>query len=381
MRIVIIGGGIGGLAAALALRREGFEPAVYERAPALLEVGAAIAVWPNAFRVLERLGLGESLLARAGRIRSVRWLGREGREFKHFAFPETGAPAVALHRADLQGALLRSLPPESVHLGKTFAGFDEADGELRARFEDGTEVACDVLVGADGLHSRVRAQLLGDGEPVYRGYTVWRGVARLEHAALARWTASEIYGRGQRFGVGPVGLGRTGWWATANEPEAATESASEHAPKLLRLFEGWCAPVRELVEATPSETILRNAAHDRPAAARWGDGTVTMLGDAAHPMTPNLGQGGCVAVEDGAVLARCLAKYDDAHVALRVYESRRSIRAARVASYSRLYGSFGQWHSGAATRLRASLLSSVPGSVGRRLLSLVFDYDAYRVAV
>lgn len=381
MRIVIVGGGIGGLAAALALRREGFEPAVYERAPALLEVGAAIAVWPNAFGVLERLGLSETVLARAGRIRSVRWLGREGRLYNHFTFPETGAPAVALHRADLQGALLHELPPESVHLGKTFAGFDTHGEEARARFEDGTEVACDVLVGADGLHSRVRAQLLEDGEPVYRGYTVWRGVARLEHAALLAGTASEIYGEGQRFGVGPVGLGRTGWWATANEPLAVTESAKEHAPKLLSLFEGWCAPVRELIEATPSETILRNAAYDRTAAASWSRGAVTMLGDAAHPMTPNLGQGGCVAVEDAAVLARCLGKYGNVRQALRTYESHRRTRAARITSYSRRYGAFGQWQSSAATRLRARLLSSVPEALGRRLLSLVFDYDAYAVEV
>jgi 2-polyprenyl-6-methoxyphenol hydroxylase-like FAD-dependent oxidoreductase len=381
MRIVIIGGGIGGLAAAAALRREGFEPAVYERAPALLEVGAAIAVWPNAFRVLVRLGLGEALLARAGRMRSVRWLGRDGREYNRFTFPETGSPAVALHRAELQGALLRSLPPGSVHLGMTFAGYEEAGEDLRARFDDGTEVACDLLVGADGLHSRVRARLLDDGEPVYRGYTVWRGVARLEHAALLKGTASEVYGEGQRFGIGPVGLGRTGWWATANEPLQTAESAEEHAPKLLSLFGGWCAPVRELIEATPSETILRNAAHDRPPAARWGEGRVTMLGDAAHPMTPNLGQGGCVAVEDAAVLARCLAKYKDAEQALRVYESRRRARAARVVGFSRRYGAFGQWQSRAATALRAGLLSSVPDSVGRKLLSLVFDYDAYAVGV
>jgi len=378
MRIVIIGGGIGGLAAALALRREGFEPAVYERAPALLEVGAAIAVWPNAFRVLERLGLGETVLARAGRIRSVRWLSREGRPYNHFTFPETGAPAVALHRADLQGALLRSLPAESVHLGKTFAGFDEEGKEVRARFDDGTEVACDVLVGADGLHSRVRAQLLEDGGPVYRGYTVWRGVARLENAALREGTASEIYGGGRRFGIGPVGLGRTGWWATANETLTTEEAASEHAPKLSGLFGGWCAPVCELIEATPSETILRNAAYDRPAAARWGEGRLTMLGDAAHPMTPNFGQGGCVAVEDAAVLARCLARYKDTEQALRIYESRRRARAERIVRHSRLYGAFGQLEGRAATALRARLLSSVPEAVGRRLLSLVFDYDAYQ---
>jgi 2-polyprenyl-6-methoxyphenol hydroxylase-like FAD-dependent oxidoreductase len=314
-------------------------------------------------------------------MRSVRWLGREGHLYNHFTFPATGAPAVALHRADLQGALVHTLPPESVHLGKTLVGYVEEDELVRARFEDGTEVACDILVGADGLHSRVRAQLLEDGEPVYRGYTVWRGVARLEHEALAAGTASEIYGEGQRFGVGPVGLGRTGWWATANEPLAVAESASEHAPKLLSLFEGWCAPVRELIAATPSETILRNAAYDRPAAARWARGVVTLLGDAVHPMTPNFGQGGCIAIEDAAVLARCLKKYKDPHIALRVYESRRSARAARVASYSRRYGVFGQWQSSAAARLRARLLSSVPESVGRRLLSRVFDYDAYGVEV
>ena len=381
MRIVIVGGGIGGLAAALAMRREGLAPEVYERAPALLEVGAAIAVWPNAFTVLERLGLADTVLARAGRIEHARWLARDGRLYNHFDFPSTARPAVALHRADLQGALLHALPPESVHLGKSFVEFDARGEEVSARFDDGADVACDVLIGADGLHSRVRAQLLGDGEPVYRGYNVWRGVARLEHASLEAHTASEVYGEGRRFGIGPVGLGRTGWWATANEPEASTESAYEHGPKLSRMFEGWLAPVRELIEATPSETILRNAAYDRPASARWSVGRVTLLGDAIHPMTPNLGQGGCVAIEDAAVLARCLSKYADARAALRAYESRRRTRAARIASYSRRYGVFGQWHSRAATRMRARLLSYVPQSFGRRLLSLVFDYDAYEVEI
>ncbi|MCA1618066.1 MAG: FAD-dependent monooxygenase [Acidobacteria bacterium] len=381
MRIVIVGGGIGGLAAALALRREGFEPSVYEQAPELLEVGAGIAVWPNAFRVLERLGLGGEVLARAGHIRRASWLGHDGTTYKHFAFPETGAPAVALRRADLQATLCGALPASSLRLGKTFEGFAEQGGEVVARFGGGTEVACDVLVGADGLHSRVRAQVLGAGGPVYRGYSVWRGVARLREATLPPSTALEVYGEGRRFGVGPLGLGRTGWWATANEPEGTPESPAEHAPKLSRLFGGWCSPVTELVGATPSESILRNAAYDRPRAARWGRGAVTLLGDAVHPMTPNLGQGGCMAVEDAAVLARCLAKYEGPGRALRAYESRRRARADAVARYSRLYGAVGQWEGGAATRLRARLLASVPEAVGRKLLRMVFDYDAYAVEV
>jgi 2-polyprenyl-6-methoxyphenol hydroxylase-like FAD-dependent oxidoreductase len=380
-RILIVGGGIGGLSAALALVREGFEPRVFEQAPALLEVGAAIAVWPNAMRVLRRLGVGDAVTQRGGLLKHARWLDRSGKVYKHLPFPDEDVPGVALHRADLQGALLRALPSDSVHLGKTFERFTEERGEVRARFAGGEEVACDVLVAADGLHSRARAQIVGDGAPVYRGYTVWRGIARLEHAALAPDTASEVYGSGRRFGIGPVGLGRTGWWATANEPEAVTERPSEHQKKLLKLFGGWCAPVVELVEATPSETILRNATYDRPPAARWGAGRVTLLGDAAHPLTPNFGQGGCMAIEDAAVLARCLSKYADAAHALRAYEAHRRTRTSRVARYSLRYGAVGQWQSPSAVALRARLLSSVPESLGRRLLRLIFDYDAGAVEI
>ncbi|HWW76199.1 MAG TPA: FAD-dependent monooxygenase [Pyrinomonadaceae bacterium] len=382
MRIVIVGGGIGGLTLALALGREGFEPEVYEQAPELLEVGAGIAVWPNAFKVLERLGLGEPVLARAGRIEEARWLGSEGRLYNTFRFPPTGAPAAALRRADLQSALVGALPEGRLRLGKTFLKYEEEGGGVRAFFDGGSEVVCDLLVGADGLHSRVRARLHGgEGPPVYRGYNVWRGVARLEHASLLEGTALEVYGRGRRFGVGPLGLGRTGWWATANEPEGTPESPAEHAQKLSRLFDGWPPPVPELIAATPSEHILRNAAYDRTAAGAWARGRAALLGDAVHPMTPNLGQGGCQAIEDAAVLARCLAKYADAARSLPAYETLRCRRAERVARYSRLYGAVGQLESRAASALRARLLSSVPEAFGRRLLSLVFDYDAYAVEV
>jgi 2-polyprenyl-6-methoxyphenol hydroxylase-like FAD-dependent oxidoreductase len=380
-RILIVGGGIGGLCAALALRREGFEPEVFEQAPALLEVGAAIAVWPNAMRVLKKLGVGDAVRARGGLLEDARWLDRSGELFKQFELPGGDVTGVALHRADLQGALLRALPPESVRLGKTFESFEPAGDEVRVRFAGGEVVACDVLIGADGLHSRVRAQLLGDGEPVYRGYTVWRGIARLEHPALAPRTASEIYGRGKRFGIGSVGMGRTGWWATASEPESAAELPSEHQKKLLALFGGWQSPVTELIEATPSETILRNSTYDRPRAARWGEGRATLLGDAAHPMTPNFGQGGCMAIEDAAVLARSLAKYVDVGDALRAYESHRRARASRVVGYSLRYGAIGQWQGAAAVRLRAALLSNIPESLLRKLLGLIFDYDAYEVEI
>jgi 2-polyprenyl-6-methoxyphenol hydroxylase-like FAD-dependent oxidoreductase len=277
VRIAIIGGGIGGLSAALALRRCGFAPEVFEQADELLEVGAAIAVWPNAMRVLARLGVGEAVAGRAGTLRRALWLRHDGRLLKGFELPAGDAPAVALHRADLQAALRCAAPPSSLHLGKRLLRYEREGDGVRAEFADGTTTACEVLVGADGVHSRVRAQLLGDGPPVYRGYTVWRGITRLEHPALRPQTAMEFYGRGRRFGVGPVGLGRTGWWATLNEPEGAAEPPSERGRKLSEAFAGWGAPVCELVAATRPESILRNATYDRAPAPRWGEGRDEVL--------------------------------------------------------------------------------------------------------
>jgi len=380
-RILIGGGGIGGLCAALALRQVGFAPEVCEQAPELLEVGAAIAVWPNALRVLRRLGVADQVLHRAGVIEQVRWLNRDGCSIKHVSFPITGAPAVALHRADLQSALLDALPASSTHLGRVCASYQQIGDEIHVRFADGTTQTCDLLIGADGLHSRLRAQMLADGPPHHRGYTVWRGVTNCAPQALPPNTAIELYGRGQRFGIGPVGLGRTGWWATVNERADVVELPGERQRKLLTLFAGWYAPVLELIAATPAKTILHTAVYDRLPTRTWGTGRVTLLGDAIHPMTPNLGQGGCMAIEDAAVLARCLLKYGVATQTLRTYERLRHARTALITNYSRRYGRIGQWQTASSTRLRSLLLSLMPQALLQHALRLIFDYDAYAVDI
>ena len=243
MRIAIIGGGIGGLTDALALRRAGFEPEVFEQAPALLEVGAAIAVWPNAMRVLARLGVAGAVIERAGQLEEARWLNRDGKLFNRIALPVRDAPAVALHRADLQGALLRALPPGSVHLGRRFGGFEQGPDGVRALFADGAPVSCEALICADGLHSRAREQLLGDGPPVYRGYATWRGVAAVEHAALAPHAATEVYGRGSRSGSG-----RSAWGARAGGRHLTSR---QRPRKRLMSTARNCWSVRRLVRARP----------------------------------------------------------------------------------------------------------------------------------
>jgi 2-polyprenyl-6-methoxyphenol hydroxylase-like FAD-dependent oxidoreductase len=368
VHIAIIGGGIGGLTAALALQQYGFQCEVFEQAPALLDVGAAIAIWPNAMRVLERLRIAEQILEKAGVIEEIRWLDQDGILINHVSI----APAVALHRADLQKTLLHALPQASIHLGNTFVNQTQRSEKMIATFANGHSVEADFLIGADGIHSRVRSQFLNDGDPIYRGYTVWRGISPTIPRAISPATAIELHGSGKRFGIGPVGLGRLGWWASAN---------AANIDDLLRLFEGWYRPVLQLIEATPSSSILKTGAFDRPSSKTWGRGRMTLLGDAIHPTTPNLGQGGCLAMEDAMVLARCFERYGTAEEALRSYERCRYKRTTALSRYSRYYGSVGQWENVLARGLRKTAFSLVPGALARRVMQIVFDYDATRVEI
>jgi len=239
-------------------------------------------------------------------------------------------------------------------------------------FANGRSVESDFLIGADGVHSRVRAQFLNDGEPLNRGYTIWRGTSPITPAAIPPRIGMELYGRGKRFGIGPVGLGRTGWWAAAN---------ADDADKLLDLFEGWYAPVMELIEATPPRTILKTGATDREPNKRWGTGRMTLLGDAIHPTTPNLGQGGCQAMEDALILARCFEKHGTTEEALRNYEHLRHFRTATLTRISRYYGRVGQLENIWARALRRMPLSLAPELLAQRLMQIVFDYDATKIRV
>jgi len=349
-KVVVAGGGIGGLTAAIALRRAGFEVSVFERAAELGEVGAGLLPASNAQKALKKLGLAEAVSslgtpASAAEIRS--WRGEVLVSIPAAELEKKiGAPSAAVHRADLQALLAREVGEGTLRLGTEVVAFEQDENGVRVLLADGSRESADILVGADGLRSRIRAGLFGPEEPRYAGYTAWRAVVVPEEGLLPWGAGFESWGRGARFGCAHIGNGRVYWFATRNAPEGEKDgppgSLDGARANLLRLFEGWHRPIGGLVEAAEENAILRTDIYDRePLDERWGEGRVTLLGDAAHPMTPNLGQGACQAIEDAVVLARCLGERGATAEALRRYERLRSDRVAMVVRRSRRVGMVG----------------------------------------
>ncbi|MCE9573195.1 MAG: FAD-dependent monooxygenase, partial [Deltaproteobacteria bacterium] len=279
---------------------------------------------------------------------------------------ELGAPAIAIHRARLHAALLDAAGRERVRTDAGVTGYAARQGGVTVHTTAG-DLEADLLVGADGLHSAVRAQLVGDGAPRYAGYTSWRGVTTEAAAGIALDArTTEAWGRGARFGVVGIGGGEVYWFAVADAP-AGEQDDGDPRPALAARFAGWHPPIEALIAATPAERIVRTDIRDRPPITTWARDRVVLLGDAAHPMTPNLGQGGGQAIEDAVALDACLAEAPGATAeALARYQHIRVARANRIVRDSRRMGAVGQWRNPVACWLRDLALRATPrGTVQR----------------
>lgn len=343
MKIVIAGAGIGGLTAGAALLKKGFDVTILEQAQALKEIGAGVQLSPNATRVLYRIGVGDTLegLACEPPGKRVR-LWNTGQTWRLFDLGAAsrevyGYPYFTLHRADLHQALadaVYSLSPDAIRLGEKVEGIKQTGGKVEVQTVAGTVYEADLLIGADGVHSRVRRALFGPDEPVYSGVMAWRGVidaeALPEHLRTAygtNWVGPGAHVihyplRGHKL-VNFVGaVERSGW---------QVESWSERGTlaECLSDFQGWHEDVRTLISAI--DIPYKWALMVREPMARWSSGNATLLGDACHPTLPFLAQGAGMAIEDGYLIARCLARYeDDLPRALARYEALRLERTARV---------------------------------------------------
>jgi salicylate hydroxylase len=349
LRVAVTGAGIGGLAAAGTLSARGIEVDVYEQAPVLREVGVGLHLGSNGTRLLQRLGLAgqlRELAAQPAAMEVRNW--RDGSVLARQPMgasweAEYGAPYYTVHRADLHQMLSGRLPPGRLHLGRRLAGFAEDDDGVRLRFADGSADAADVLVGADGIHSVVRAAIAPGGDPVFSGNSAFRALVPAD--ALPRPLADTILlwpGPDARLLCYPVRGGHmVTFVAVIADPNWTTESWSTHddLADVAAVFAGWEPTVRH-VTAAVSEAG-RWALYDREPLERWSTGRATLLGDAAHPMLPHHGQGANQAIEDAVALAGCLAAVPGitAGEALRRYEGIRRPHATRVQLGSRGNGS------------------------------------------
>jgi len=361
--VLIAGAGIGGLALGDALQRAGIKYEIFERAATMREVGAGILVQAGAMRALRQLGLEANVLNAGYALERGTGQNVAGTVLSTTPFADLGAPTVAIHRGRLHTVLLGALDAQRLHLGRAVRGFEQDEQGVRAVFEDGSRsTSGGLLVGADGLRSAVRAQLFGDSAPRYAGYTSYRGVAPC--AGLAPKEIIEIWGRGLRFGAVSLGPDETYWFAVANAP-AGERDADPRATVLTR-FARFAEPVLSIVRATPAEAVFRTDIEDRPPIATWSRDRVTLLGDAAHPTTPNLGQGGSMAIEDAVVLAHCLSLSATLPDALVAYEHARVARTMTIVNASFRFGRLAQMENGFACWLRDLALRSTPQSVIRR---------------
>jgi salicylate hydroxylase len=345
LNIAIIGGGIGGLFAANALLTRGLRVTVYEQAPAIGEIGAGVYVTPNAVRHLESVGLGSAV---------ERWGARVGPASAYFRHDGTPVAPVqvtdaagwnacfGMHRADYVEFLASNLPAGIIHTGRRAVGFDQAADIARVKFADGSVAEADVVVGADGIHSELRPHVFPPSKPVFHGTISYRGLVRRERLPdwpMDRWQMWA--GPKKHFLVFPVRHGAmvnyVGFVPTDEEMKESWSAPGD--PEVLRReFDGWDPRIGQVLKQV--DKTFRWALYDREPLATWTKGRLTLLGDAAHPMLPHLGQGANQAIEDGMALATLLADTDAAGAPARLlaYEKLRRERVAEVQLGARKHG-------------------------------------------
>jgi len=335
--VAIVGGGIGGLFAANALIAHGLQVKVYEQAPALGEVGAGVFITPNSVRQLERVGLGPAVEKWGARCGSgSRYFRDDGSTIAPVQVTDSSGwnATFGMHRADLVGLLAAGLPANVVHTGHRAVGFSQDDDVARVRFDNGTVVEADVVVGCDGIHSEMRPFVFPPSDAVFSGTVAYRGL--VPHAAVPDWpqNAWQMWlGRGKHFLVFPVRAGElVNYVGFVPADEQMRESwTAQGDPDALRAeFAGWDPRIEGLLKQVQS--TFKWALYDREPLPTWTKGRLTLLGDAAHPMLPHLGQGANQSIEDGMALATILSRADrkSAPAALIAYEKLRRERVAGV---------------------------------------------------
>ncbi len=376
-KVIIVGGGIAGLAMGRALDIIGMDYIILERSPVISEVGTGIAIWSNGAFCLKRLGLEDQFERKSLHYDKSCFLNHKGKTLLNMDLSDCkkkfGASSSRIHRAELIDILLCSVKSENVLLNSEVQSFLESDTGVTVQLVSGKKIEGDILIGADGIHSVIRKHLRDDRQPKYAGYTCWRGLIAIDRVSpLFRSKGVLGMGPGCLFGFDRL-RGRKAYWfaATLVRPDSSKECKLEMLKK--KFFE-WPKSIRDIIDYTPENYIIRHDILYLDPKKNWGKGKCTLIGDSAHGATHDLAQGACMALEDAVELAYLFSMYSNKEQALRVFEKKRYARTADMIKKSRLVGKASILSHPFPVAIRNLVFSVIGGEGLKWMMKKYIDY-------
>ena len=375
-KVSIIGGGITGLVTGLALKKQGIDCEIHEKAKAIHEVGAGIMLQPNAMKILDFLNLGRKVRAAGQELGALEISNSDFKPFrgsgKQRKNEKQESTFVSIHRARLQQVLIDAFPAEKLHLNSAYQSHQYSQEKIKV-LTNQKPFDTDVLIGADGIHSKVRTQLFPSSELRYSGQTCWRGIATIELPFKFKQRGTESWGRKARFGFIPISSKEVYWFAVANAPKGEKEDPEERKQNLVNKYDSFNPLAQEIIKHTTSSSIIRNDMFDLKRLKSWSHKHIILLGDAAHAATPNMGQGACQGIEDAYYLSRYLMQTEKPTQAFKIFTQARRKKVDYVVNNSWMFGKMA--HHPAGKILMKSIMALTPEKLLQNQLNKLYHIE------
>ncbi len=377
----IIGAGIGGLMTAIAFEKAHIEYQVFERVSSFGDVGAGIWLSPNALQVLDYFGLLQEVQQNGNSIDRIT-IGLPDlspiSDSPQEAIKERfGYSTIAIHRGALQKILVNNIPREKLHFEKSFSSIENSQKNITSIFfEDGSSVKTNFIIGADGIHSKVRQHIFPNSKTRYSGQTCWRGIAHTTLDSEFDHRVYELWGNQIRFGISRISEGQYYWFAVALDEANKKDNPSETKIKLLAMFETFDSSVLKLIASTPDDKILRNDILDLNPLNQWHKNNICLIGDAGHATTPNMGQGGAQAIEDAYYLSHII-KQNSCDDTFQQFQKKRFSKVNSIVKQSWTTGKIAHWKYG--KRIRNMIFKSIPNKLVIKKMLDMYEIDKFEL--
>jgi len=364
---IIIGAGISGLTAAIALQQLGMKVRVYESASSLRTSGTGLSIMANAIAALKTIGVNNVVEAGGQAIRTFEIKNANGKPITSFPLDavgkELGSDNVNIHRQRLHDALLSKIEGNVIELNKSFESYTQTDNNVTVKFADGSTVSADLLLGADGFNSAVRNQLAGETEIQPVSYVAWLATTPIKLSQYEPGYVCHYWGQGKRFGLIDIGHSEYYWWGTKNVENPSEYVKQNSKKEVLECYQGWSPEIKTVINSTQESNIIKVHTRDRKPLSSWTEGRVALIGDAAHAMLTSLGQGAAQGIEDAAVLADCLKHSSTISTGLSQYQDARLSKANSIVRLARSLSKIEQLDNRLLIGLRNFYFKWTPQSV------------------